>query len=273
MEKDISAFLSGRQDLIIQAWNQKLILEARAFVELAGVEELRSQTRVVLGRLLAALEAEEPVDAETQPDKILVDLNRKMTARHLRPSETVRFIFSLKDVLFSMLAEEYPGENLLAAVSAVNRYADVMAVRIFDAYLAAREEVISEQQRAFQEVSVPVVRIWDKIIMIPLVGMLDSERTQLMMETLLTALDQLQAKVAILDISGIPVVDTLVARHLITTASAVRLMGGECIITGIRARIAQTLVELGVDLSGFLTRTTLADGLEAALGLTKQSIG
>ncbi|MBF0243000.1 MAG: STAS domain-containing protein [Desulfamplus sp.] len=109
--------------------------------------------------------------------------------------------------------------------------------------------------------------------MIPLVGMLDSSRTQQMMETMLGALEDYQSRVAILDISGIPVVDTLVARHLITAASAARLMGAECIITGVRARISQTLVQLGVDLSGFITRSTLADGFATALKITGQQIG
>lgn len=109
--------------------------------------------------------------------------------------------------------------------------------------------------------------------MIPLVGMLDSTRTQLMMETMLTALEDNQANVAILDISGIPVVDTLVARHLVTAASAAKIMGAECIITGIRAKISQTLVQLGVDLSGFSTCSTLADGLRMALASTEQRIG
>jgi len=155
----------------------------------------------------------------------------------------------------------------------VNTLIDRLGVFTFSVYQESREELMREQQRAFMEVSVPVVRIWDRIIMIPLVGMLDSSRTQQMMETMLTALEDYQSKVAIMDISGIPVVDTLVARHLITAASAARLMGAECIITGIRARISQTLVQLGVDLSGFITRTTLADGLQLALKMTDQKIG
>ncbi|MCP4106767.1 MAG: STAS domain-containing protein [Desulfobacteraceae bacterium] len=118
----------------------------------------------------------------------------------------------------------------------------------------------------------PVVKVWDRIIMVPLIGMLDSERTQMMMEILLEALENLQAKVAILDISGIPVVDTLVARHLITAASAAKLMGAECIITGVRARIAQTLVQLGIDLGGIVTCTAMADGLQLALEMTDQKI-
>lgn len=265
----IATFLSNHRHSILEDWNKRIILDMRPVVEVLGVDECRERTAVVLDGLIAAIQ-QDLLDA---PNAGIDKLSQKMAAERLTPSEIAQFIFSLKDVLFPILGDGFQDDDPLGAVAEVNRRIDAMSALAFEAYINTKETVIAEQQKAFQDVSAPVVKIWDRIIMIPLVGMLDSERTQLMMEVMLASLEDLQAKVAILDISGIPVVDTLVARHLITAATAVRLMGAECIITGIRARIAQTLVELGVDLGGFMTRTTLADGLSAALKLTDQSIG
>ncbi len=140
------------------------------------------------------------------------------------------------------------------------------------AELTKAMELLKEQQKAFMEVSVPVVKVWNRILLVPLIGVFDSKRAELLMEMLLTELETTQAKVAILDVSGIPIVDSLVAKHLIRTVSAVKLMGAECIVTGIRSRISQTIVQLGIDLSGIITRTALADGIKVAFDLTDQKI-
>ncbi len=284
MEKRIAALLTERSEEILAAWRQRIVLDARHVMEQAGVESVDGICRNLLTLLIATLYREpaaperdaagpDPSDPARGADERLDAVGRRLGEKGVTPMETARFIFSLKDTLSPLLAEKFEGVELIAALETAHRRVDALAIRSLTTYLAAREEIIDDQRRAFREVSVPVVRIWDRIIMIPLVGMLDSERTQLMMQTLLSALEDLQAKVAILDISGIPVVDTLVARHLITTASAVRMMGAECVITGVRARIAQTLVELGIDLGGFVTRMTLADGLATALQMTDQRIG
>src|SRR3972149_1266054 len=138
------------------------------------------------------------------------------------------------------------------------------------AELTKAMELLKEQQKAFMEVSVPVVKVWNRILLVPLIGVFDSQRAELLMEMLLTELENTQAKVAILDVSGIPIVDSLVAKHLIRTVSAAKLMGVECIVTGIRSKISQTIVQLGVDLSGITTRATLEEGLKVALDLTNQ---
>lgn len=269
MEQNIAEFLTQHRNEIIEDWNRRIILDLRPVVELLGVDECREITAAVLDRLIETLDA----DPSEPPAEGVAEVSRKLSARRVTPFEAARLIFSLKERLFPVIGEAFADPDTIDRMMEVDRRIDDMGVAVLKTYLEAKEAVIADQQKAFQEVSVPVVKVWDRIIMIPLVGMLDSERTQLMMEVLLSSLEDLQARVAILDISGIPVVDTLVARHLITAASAVRLMGAECIITGIRARIAQTLVELGVDLGGFMTRTTLADGLAAALDLTGQVIG
>lgn len=271
---NIATVLSENRNKIYELWNKQIILQARALAEAVGIEEIKNKTRIMLDCVIEMLPKKDIEDSESlrKITEILEDLSSKMTDRNITPSETALFVFSLKDAVFPILQEKFDGKNMTLAMTKVNRFIDNLGLKTFEIYLAAREAIINDQQRAFRTTSVPVVKVWNKIIMIPLVGILDSERTQLMMETLLEALEELQAKVAILDISGIPVVDTLVARHLISAASAVRLMGSECIITGIRAKIAQTLVQLGVDLGGFTTRMTMADGLHRALELTGQKI-
>ncbi len=136
--------------------------------------------------------------------------------------------------------------------------------------ILAKENLMKAQQQALMEMSAPEVKVWDGILMMPLIGTIDSWRAQQIMETLLTAIEETQAKVAILDVSGIPVVDSLVARHLMRTVTAAKLMGSECIVTGIKSKISQTMVQLGVDFAGIITKSTLADGLKMALEATGQ---
>lgn len=269
MEGNVSVLLSSHRSAILDAWHQRILLDFRSVAALLGSDATRAQCRAIFDHLIAGLGAESPPPT----DRVLEDLCGWMANHQLTPAETTLLVLSLKRPLISVLGDALSGGELIEAITVVDHQVDTLAVGVFSSYLALREATIAGHRQAFEEISAPVVRIWDQIILIPLVGMLDSERTQLMMETLLSSLEAIQARVAILDISGIPVVDTLVARHLVTAASAVRLMGAECIITGIRARIAQTLVELGVDLGGLMTRTTLADGLAASLKLTNQSIG
>lgn len=271
--RELISVLSENRSLISELWDKQLIIRARSLVEAIGIDEIKSKTRMMPAYLIESLaDKDESSKSLDKINEMIEELCRKMTARSITPSETALFVFSLKDAVFPILKEKFKGDTLIDAMMEVNRLIDQLGLRTFEVYLSFREQIITDQQRAFREISVPVVKVWNKIIMIPLVGILDSERTQMMMETLLAALEELQAKVAILDISGIPIVDTLVARHLISAASAVRLMGSECIITGIRARIAQTLVQLGVDLGGFTTAMTMADGLQRALELTGQKI-
>ncbi|QTA88050.1 STAS domain-containing protein [Desulfonema magnum] len=273
--KEISTLLSEHRHDIWELWNKYLIVRAKSVVEVVGVDETKARTRTLLDNLIHVLPAKDDKTNESYQKvmEVLAKVSRRMSEQNMTPSETAMFILSVKEAVFPVIQEHFDDKKFADAIITVNHLIDHFALTTFEVYLDSREELISDQQNAFREISVPVVKVWEKIIMIPLIGMLDSERTQMMMEVLLTALEDMQSKVAILDISGIPVVDTLVARHLITAASAVRLMGAECIITGVRAKIAQTLVQLGVDLGGFTTCTTMADGLQLALELTDQKIG
>ena len=134
-----------------------------------------------------------------------------------------------------------------------------------EVYQRSREEVIARQQQELLELSTPVVKLWEGVVAVPLIGTLDSARTQVVMENLLTRIVETGAQVAIIDITGVPTVDTLVAQHLIKTVAAARLMGAECIISGIRPQIAQTIVHLGVELENVTTKATLADAIAVAL--------
>ncbi|OQX27261.1 MAG: hypothetical protein BWK80_06160 [Desulfobacteraceae bacterium IS3] len=277
-KKEIAALLSKHQEDILDTWHKQLIVRAKSLVEIIGFTETKSFTENIIANFINLFHLPETEwnnrnGYYAKLEALLSDLSSKMTSLNITPSETAAFIFSMKEAVFIILRKHIDDKALSETAITVGQFVDRLAVITFEAYLNTREKIIYDQQKAFMEISVPVVKIWHRIIMVPLIGMLDSERTQLMMEVMLTALEDTQSKVAILDISGIPVVDTLVARHLITAASAARLMGAECIITGVRPRIAQTLVQLGVDLGGIVTRTTMADGLQLALELTGQKIG
>jgi len=272
---DLSIILKERRADILELWKKRLFTEGRAVVEAVGLAALREKTEIILDHLIQALPAFEN-DIESPSfsamKETLSGLSVEITLKELTPADTALIVFSLRSALLPVIQMSVPPDRFGGHLFHFNNLIDRLGLYTFESYLKTREDIIAEQHRAFLDMSVPVVKIWHKIIMIPLVGMLDSDRTMQMMETLLEAVEQNQSKVAILDISGIPVVDTLVARHLITAASAVQLMGAECVITGIRAKISQTLVQLGVDLSGIVTRTTLADGLAYALDLTNQRI-
>jgi rsbT co-antagonist protein RsbR len=180
------------------------------------------------------------------------------------PSETVQFVFSIKQPLFASLAAEDRAGNS-AVILELDHLIDLLGLFTADVYQQGREEVILRQQQELLELSTPVVKLWDGILALPLIGTLDSERTQVVMETLLQALIETGSTIAIIDITGVPTVDTRVAQHLIQTVSAARLMGADCLISGIRPQIAQTIVHLGVSLPDVVTKATLADAFVAAL--------
>jgi rsbT co-antagonist protein RsbR len=192
-------------------------------------------------------------------------------ARGLSPGETASFVFSLKQPLFEQLRRDGAGnqEALFDEVWQVNVLLDRLGLFTSEVYQKGREQVIARQQEEMLELSTPVVKLWDGILALPMIGTLDSARTQVVMEALLQRIVETGASVAIIDITGVPTVDTLVAQHLIKTITAARLMGADCIISGIRPQIASTIVHLGVDLSDVITKATLAD----AFGLALERLG
>lgn len=267
------ALKSGQQE-ILKLWVGQIMATAKKAVEVLGEEEVKRSAMELLNNFIAALPNGEDIEGKAYENtrKLLEKLSADLTFKGATPSETAKLVFSMKDAILPTLQTAYKTEKQLEAVSAMNRLVDKLCLFTFETFAKTREAVIKEQTRSLMEVSAPVVKVWDKVLMVPLIGMLDSARTQMVMETLLTAIEETQAKVAILDISGIPIVDSLVAKHLIRTVAAAKLMGSECIITGIRSKIAQTMIQLGVDLTGVVTKSSMADGLKIALDLTNQKI-
>jgi rsbT co-antagonist protein RsbR len=191
------------------------------------------------------------------------------------PSETATYILSLKLPLFQQLKNEFPGDAQaqFEEIWQGTLLLDKIALFSTDSFISTREQIISRQQEEMLELSTPVVKLWDGILALPVIGTLDSARTQVVMEQLLQAIVDTNSKVAIIDITGVPTVDTLVAQHLLKTITAARLMGAECIVSGVRPQIAQTIVHLGIDLSNVTTKAKLADAFAVALERVGKTVG
>jgi rsbT co-antagonist protein RsbR len=205
-----------------------------------------------------------PMWAETRA--ALEEVSRSRAARGLTPSETATFVFSLKEPLFDLLRQKVgkDADRLAEEIWTATMLLDKLGLFTAEVFQKSREEIIARQQRELLELSTPVVRLWEGVLALPLIGTLDSERTQTVMESLLEEIVNSGAELAIIDITGVPTVDTLVAQHLIKTVAAARLMGADCIISGIRPQIAQTIVHLGLEL-GVVSKATMADAFALAL--------
>jgi rsbT co-antagonist protein RsbR len=199
--------------------------------------------------------------------EMLSDVSRSRALQGFSPSETATFVFSFKRPLFSRLQQEYKGQAdaLGAEMWAATELLDEMGLFTTEVFQISREEVITRQQEELLELSTPVVKLWEGVVALPLIGTLDSARTQVVMESLLQAIVQTNSRVAIIDITGVPTVDTVVAQHLLKTVTAARLMGADCIISGVRPQIAQTIVHLGINLLDVTTKATLAAAFTTAM--------
>jgi rsbT co-antagonist protein RsbR len=198
--------------------------------------------------------------------EVLSELSRVRGRMGFTPSETANFVFSLKAPLFARLrAEVKDPQQLVEATITATTLLDQLGLLTTEAHQQAREEVIRRQQEEMLELSTPVVKMWDGVVALPLIGTLDSARTSVVMESLLERIVATGSEIAIIDITGVPTVDTLVAQHLLKTVAAARLMGADCIISGIRPQIAQTMVHLQIDLSAVTTKATMAEALRTAL--------
>jgi rsbT co-antagonist protein RsbR len=233
--------------------------------------EAREQSRALLAAVREALETGNlsdiaaPVWATARD--FLSEFSRNRARQGFSPSETATFVFSLKLPLFSRLRQEYGNDAaaLAGEVWTATELLDKLGLFTTEAFLRTREEVIVRQQQELMELSTPVVKLAEGILALPLIGSLDSARTQVVMENLLHQILATGADIAIIDITGVPTVDTLVAQHLLKTVAAARLMGADCIISGVRPQIAQTIVHLGVELGDVTTKATLADAFRVAL--------
>lgn len=231
--------------------------------------QLQANSARLLRSLADGLEKSDLSDAYSMLDEI----SRQRAMQGYTPSETTSFVFSFKRPLFDRIGTELAGDGQLLAEEIWNatELLDKLGMHTFEAFQKSREEVISRQQQEMLELSTPVIQLWEGILGLPLIGTLDSARTQIVMQNLLEAIVEKSANLAVIDITGVPTVDTLVAQHLLKTVAAARLMGADCIISGIRPQIAQTIIHLGVDLSTVMTKASLADAFQLALkkrGLT-----
>jgi rsbT co-antagonist protein RsbR len=204
----------------------------------------------------------------------LTSVSRSHGTAGFTPSETANFVMSLKKPIFGALRKEFAanGDLLADEIWKATTILDTMGLFTTEIYQKTREEVILRQQEDMLELSTPVVKLWDGILALPIIGTLDSSRTQVVMESLLQKIVETNSDIAIIDITGVPTVDTLVAQHLIKTVTAARLMGAECIISGIRPQIAATIVHLGVDLAGIATKASLADAFKLGLQRVGRSV-
>jgi rsbT co-antagonist protein RsbR len=229
-------------------------------------DERDKLTARVVSELSKALETSSDADsgAFQALRTFLSDTSVNFAERGLTPSETATFIFSLKEVYFDRLSTELTGEELTEQIWGISRLIDQLGLFTFESFSLARERLIKSQARAIADLSTPVIQVWEGIVALPLVGTVDSMRAKEIMEKLLDAVVQHEADIAIIDITGVPVVDTQVANRLMRTVESVRLLGTKSIITGINPIIAQTLVQLGVDLSQLTTKATLRAGLQQA---------
>ncbi|PZW64546.1 rsbT co-antagonist protein RsbR [Pseudomonas sp. URMO17WK12:I1] len=261
--------ISNNQAQLLGEWRSGL--EASGATRNLKEQDLQQQTSEFLQLTLAALESDSGSNIATPGwEKVRQFLERLSASRALLghdSHQTAAFIFALKGPLFALLQRHYREQPEAQAQQLldVSELFDNLGMHTIRTFQKSREAVIKRQQEELLELSTPVVKLWDGILALPMIGTLDSQRTQVVMESLLQRIVETGSEIAIIDITGVPTVDTLVAQHLLKTVTAIRLMGADCIISGIRPQIAQTIVHLGLDLQGVSTKANLADALKLAL--------
>jgi len=263
MENDTSqgrmaAYMRDHQDKVVGRWCELVAAGVRGRSSAVEIRAELEDLYTLLLRVMAG--ADEHAAGELRAG--LAELSRSRARNGFTPSETALAVFSLKDAVYELIAD---GADLVPEYLSFSRMVDDLGLHTFETYAAAREQILVDQAATMLELSTPVVRLWDGIIAVPLVGTLDSARTQLVTEKLLETLVATGADHAVLDITGVPTVDTEVAQHLLKTVNAARLLGAECIVCGIRPQVAQTIVSLGIEFGDIVTKATLADALRHAL--------
>ena len=277
MKTDIAKLLQKKKKQILEAWMTKQLSDVMLREDLMSNEDLREQSSELLDELLKAISSNtQDIDgpAFEQVKEVLSGISISRAKQGFSPRETGIYVFSLKEAIQQILREEIKDDIQLLYQSTLtfNKLLDSLGVVTFETFIKGREEVILRQTDEITEISTPVIQVWEGILALPIIGTLDSARTQVVMENLLQEIVETGSTIAILDISGVPAVDSLVAQHLIKTVAATRLMGAECIISGIRPEIAQTVVHLGIDLSNIVTKATLASALSYAFSMLKLEV-
>jgi len=272
----MAAILKGNETAILRDWVKQQMAHGGARGQAEAETETQSREFLNTFSLAVQHSYDEDLAGERWDDvrSALGALSKERAIAGSSPSQTATFVFSLKKPLFDALRRTYADDakRLNDETWLTSSVIDKLGLVTMEAYQKGREQVISRQQQELLDLSTPVIKLWDGIVAVPLIGTLDSERTQVVMESLLEAIVENEATVAIIDITGVPTVDTLVAQHLLKAVAAARLMGTDCIISGIRPQIAQTIVHLGVDLGDVITKATLADALRIALAKRDLSV-
>lgn len=267
----IADILKKHERDLVSEWMKGLRESGAGKDQRIGEADLAKQAAEFVSLLQQALQAGTITDTSSAEWKaissFLEEVSRSRVKQGFTSDETARFIFSFKQPLFSRLRTELgkDAEALGEETWVATQLLDQLGLVTIRAFQKTREDVINRQQAEMLELSTPVVKLWEGVLALPMIGTLDSERTQIVMESLLQRIVETGSEIAIIDITGVPTVDTLVAQHLLKTVTAIRLMGADCIVSGIRPQIAQTIVHLGVDLEGVTTKATLADALALAL--------
>ncbi|MEH2152751.1 STAS domain-containing protein [Nostoc sp.] len=268
-ESKISEILETFEADLLSEWTQELatVNSRRGLIKEA---QLKEECREFLSLFRIAVRQGNFTNIQAaewqEMREMLNSISRSRSQNGFTPSEIATFVFSFKQPLFNRMRHQLKdsielGENIWLATNLL----DQLGLLTIEVYQKTREEVILRQQEELMELSTPVVKLWEGILALPIIGTLDSTRTQMMMESLLQKIVETGSEVAIIDITGVPTVDTLTAQHLLKTITAARLMGADCMISGIRPQIAQTIVYLGIDLANVTTKATLADAFLTAL--------
>ncbi|MBC3991897.1 STAS domain-containing protein [Streptomyces sp. AC563] len=269
----VSNALNERADKIADRWVQLQLQRSEAGSGISEAElheEADSVVAALSASLAGGLPVERVVTAHPELHRAITELSLRRARGGASPTDTFLAVLTLKEALLESVQESVrAADDALAVALLINRLLDAAGALSFNTYVEGREEIIGRQSRQLLELSTPVVRLWRHVLAVPLIGTLDTARTQVVMENLLQGIQDHEALVAIIDITAVPTVDTAVAQHLMQTVNAVRLMGADCVISGIRPPIAVTIAQLGIDLSSILTRSTLADALSVAIKITE----
>ena len=269
-ESHLSDILRNHEADVLKDWLELQLGSSSTRSDLINEPELRRQSQTFLKLFAAAIDAGGLGDlnaAAWQPVReLLAEISRARAVSGFSPSEMATFVFSLKQPLFRQIQQRRgDSADVAASIWSATVALDALGLYTTEVYQKRREDLIVRQQQELLELSTPVITLWKGVLALPMIGTLDSARTQVVMESLLQRIVETGSTIAILDITGVPTVDTLTAQHLLNTVAATRLMGAECIISGIRPQIAQTIVHLGVELSGVITKASLADAFRMAL--------
>lgn len=265
----IPEILEAYETDLLAEWSRELAI-ANSRGGLIKEAEVQEECREFLSVLRSAVQHNNLTNLQAsewrEVREMVESVARSRLQKGFTPTETAMFVFSFKQPLFDRMRQQLKEPSALAEeIWQATTLLDQLGLLAMEAYQRSREKVIQRQQEELLELSTPVVKLWDGILALPIIGTLDSARTQTVMESLLQAIVETESEVAIIDITGVPTVDTLTAQHLLKTVTAARLMGADCIISGIRPQIAQTIVYLGIDLTNVITKATLADAFRVAL--------